>query len=182
MNNPELDEQMQGLEHFGLATETIRRFLAESFAEASLTNFEEQGDMLTDFLETFDEDLIQEKERKKRNATFRDDASVASGMSASSVQSTNTVHTFHSDMLGGTGSTYKDKAKVVNYTAASIPAAYVKLTVWFFVGAALAVWLGPVGWALEWGASIALGAVISTWVAGELYLGPSHEVMTYLSR
>jgi hypothetical protein len=37
---------------------------------------------------------------------------------------------------------------------------------------------GPVGWALEWGASLALGAVITAWICGEVYLGPSHDVMT----
>eukprot|EP01094_Clydonella_sp_ATCC50884_P010475 TRINITY_DN2013_c0_g1_i7.p1 TRINITY_DN2013_c0_g1~~TRINITY_DN2013_c0_g1_i7.p1 ORF type:complete len:137 (-),score=50.89 TRINITY_DN2013_c0_g1_i7:184-594(-) len=35
--------------------------------------------------------------------------------------------------------------------------------------------MGPMGWVLEWIASIALGTVLSAWVLGELYLGESHE-------
>merc|ERR1712137_1267039 len=89
--------------------------------------------MLTEFIESIEE---AEKEKNPAKAKRRDSDNVSFASSATAktnISTASTVHTFKSDLMSvGTGSTYTQKAKLVNYTAASIPAAYVKLTVWFF--------------------------------------------------
>ena len=153
MENKEFHNSMIPLEALGMGTPPIKRLLAEMFAEAQ-------------FSTDLQDDIINDT-----------DAIVVSTPSLSS-NTSEARSEFKNKVKHGIGSTYERKAKVVNWTAVTIPAAYVKLTVWFVIGSALALWLGPVGWAIEWGASLALGAVITAWICGEVYLGPSHEEMT----
>ena len=153
MENKDFQEKMKVLEKRGLGSPVIKRLLAEMFAEAQFCSADQHDDIIN----------------------HTDEILVSSTDIAPSDES---VIEFKNKIKNGIGSTYERKAKVMNWTAVTIPAAYVKLTVWFVVGSALALWMGPIGWAVEWGASLALGTVITAWVCGEVYLGPSHEEMT----
>lgn len=160
LKNPEFQRGLAPLEAVGLGTPAIKRLVAEMFAEGF------QGRQNS---------LLTQNAGHKWNE-FDQIAEVSAIDPAA--DNAKLAQDFKSEYKAGMGSTYRQKADVVNWAAVTLPAAFIKLAIWQFLGLALATWLGPLGWVVEWGLSLALGVVLAGWLGAHLLYGPSHEAMT----